>query len=262
MENFRDRFSRKHRNDHHVQRDAARTSQRPCYQYDRKRAYEENQRYSQPRYEEPSRYSGPVYEEAFYNDAQRYNEPYMESYNEPYNEPADEASDVSERLEEIEARLSEYASMLRAIKESCDDNSQVSKALEKLEDSQASIKAAIDNIKENNVEKVVENALDENRNIILNAMEANKNDTIDQISDIVETQKEEYKELVHYENVKVYRNVQAVVVDEAGKTTEKISGMEKSVSKKINIAITFSIIAMAAAVLNLAFNILTKFGAF
>lgn len=275
MENFRERFLRSRKTERHGQRAGQRTAQqRPGYQYDHGRAYEEAPRYNQQRYEEAPKYTRPVYEEAFYNDAPRYEErryeearyeePRRESYGyeEPYEESYEDSVEVSERLEEIEAKLNEYAAMLRAIRESSEDNEKVAEAIERLEGSQASIKEAIEDLKVNNVEASVNHALEENNSKLIEVLEANKNDTVDQITDVLESQKEEYKELVHYENVKVYRNVQAVVVDEAGKAAEKVTQSEKNITKKINVAIAFGAIAMISAFLNLAFNILTKFGVF
>lgn len=73
--------------------------------------------------------------------------------------------------------------------------------------------------------------------------------------ELLDAQKEELIDFVHKENVKVYRNVQAVIVDELNKQTENMNQqMDKLMSKSksiMGIAVTsliFSILSVGAAV--------------
>lgn len=73
--------------------------------------------------------------------------------------------------------------------------------------------------------------------------------------ELLDAQKEELIDFVHKENVKVYRNVQAVIVDELNKQTENMNQqMDKLISKSksiMGIAVTsliFSILSVGAAV--------------
>ena len=62
---------------------------------------------------------------------------------------------------------------------------------------------------------------------------------------------------VHKENVKVYRNVQAVVVEEAAKHTENLEKLSKDGAGKIRVIIGVSAVALAASLGSLIFQILT-----
>lgn len=79
------------------------------------------------------------------------------------------------------------------------------------------------------------------------------------ISQKMEEQSSQSNDFVHRENVKVYRNVQAVVLDEAGKHREALESAVKTVSGRLNTVLGISIGALAAGVLGLVFQILTYF---
>ena len=73
---------------------------------------------------------------------------------------------------------------------------------------------------------------------------------------------ENSNENVHKECVKVYRNVQAVVVEESGKQTENIANVQADVKKltgKVNAVLGISIAALIAALAGLALQILVNF---
>ncbi|MDL2302239.1 hypothetical protein LJC58_07785 [Lachnospiraceae bacterium OttesenSCG-928-D06] len=63
-------------------------------------------------------------------------------------------------------------------------------------------------------------------------------------------------EYVHRENVKVYRNVQAVVVEESNKQLSSLRTEMESVKKKNGIIFTFSILAMLFSGMGILFQIL------
>ena len=67
---------------------------------------------------------------------------------------------------------------------------------------------------------------------------------------------DQLSEHVHKENVKVYRNVQAVVVDETTKATDTLGKTVKSLSGKLTAVLTISIVALLASVAGLVFQIL------
>ena len=79
------------------------------------------------------------------------------------------------------------------------------------------------------------------------------------ISQKMEEQSSQSNDFVHRENVKVYRNVQAVVLDEAGKQKEALENAVKTVSGRLNTVLGISIGALAAGVLGLVFQVLTYF---
>lgn len=78
-------------------------------------------------------------------------------------------------------------------------------------------------------------------------------------------QKEQIVDYVHKENVKVYRNVQAVVVDEANKQNESISNMLNKVTAKNQLMMRLVIASVACSGVSLAatiFLILRSLGIF
>lgn len=64
------------------------------------------------------------------------------------------------------------------------------------------------------------------------------------------------EENIHKECVKVYRNVQAVVVEENAKQTEAFDAAMKPLKRKLNGILSVSIIALIAAVGSVAFQVL------
>lgn len=78
----------------------------------------------------------------------------------------------------------------------------------------------------------------------------------------LEDQKKETQEMIHSENVKVYRNVQAVVVDESSKVKDTVKKNTVAAVKKANLAFVFALLAFIFAVLDLIFNVLVKFNVF
>ena len=66
-------------------------------------------------------------------------------------------------------------------------------------------------------------------------------------------------EFVHKESVKVYRNVQAVVIDELKKQTDIIIEDSKSINKKsdakLNIVMALSIVSIIISVLNILLSV-------
>lgn len=82
------------------------------------------------------------------------------------------------------------------------------------------------------------------------------------LAELKKVQAEQFDTLtdhVHKENVKVYRNVQAVVVEELEKQNETVGKTMNIVAKKVGVAVGISIVAMLAAAGGLAFQILTYF---
>ena len=67
-------------------------------------------------------------------------------------------------------------------------------------------------------------------------------------------------DFVHKENVKVYRNVQAVVVDELKNQTEALMQENQKLAKKWNIVLVFSILAMVFSTAGIVLQILSGIG--
>ena len=78
----------------------------------------------------------------------------------------------------------------------------------------------------------------------------------EQQANLEKAQFEQLTDHVHKENVKVYRNVQAVVVDETAKQNEINGKTLSSVSKKLSAVLGISIVALLVSTAGLVFQIL------
>lgn len=88
---------------------------------------------------------------------------------------------------------------------------------------------------------------------------AKVNTNLEKINQTVSDAKTETLECIHNENVKVYRNVQAVIVEENKKAADSIKETvhcaNDSLTKKINLAMLFAILAFAFSLLHLVFDV-------
>lgn len=121
---------------------------------------------------------------------------------------------------------------------------------------------------ERNAEKVEANALKIEELVAagiskieeMQATGQNTEELNDLLTELKKVQAEQFDTLtdhVHKENVKVYRNVQAVVVEELEKQNETVGKTMNTVAKKVGMAVGISTVAMLAAAGGLAFQILT-----
>ena len=65
------------------------------------------------------------------------------------------------------------------------------------------------------------------------------------------------EDFVHKENVKVYRNVQAVIIEELKKQTDSLCQENTRLASRMNVVMAFSLITMLIAVASLILQILT-----
>ena len=109
------------------------------------------------------------------------------------------------------------------------------------------------------VSELKDNAL-KNGEVLKNL--SDKVEGFEDVKTLLEAGKKETIEAMHTENVKVYRNVQAVVVDEAGKIKESVDKSADNTEAKVNTAVVFSVMAFVVAVLHFVFDILDNLGIF
>lgn len=76
------------------------------------------------------------------------------------------------------------------------------------------------------------------------------------ISELLEKKFANSDDFVHKENVKVYRNVQAVVVDETKRQAEEAQTQYQKLDKKVNRVMIFSILSMAASIISILLMII------
>ncbi len=90
------------------------------------------------------------------------------------------------------------------------------------------------------------------------AMEGMK-PSAEEIVPSMEEMLEKSNDFVHKENVKVYRNVQAVVVEETKKQTEALEPVLKKSTGKVKAVFVFAVLAFIAAAADLVLNLLIHF---
>jgi len=76
------------------------------------------------------------------------------------------------------------------------------------------------------------------------------------IKSLLEERLTQSEEFMHSENVKVYRNVQAVVVDETKRQAEEAQTQYQKLDKKVNRVMIFSILSMAASIISILLMII------
>ncbi len=100
------------------------------------------------------------------------------------------------------------------------------------------------------------------------AEEIQKQTDLSAITDLLENKFQTSDDYVHRENVKVYRNVQAVVVDEIKRCMESAQSertalkdeLKKELSAKMNKVMFFSVISMIASIVSVVLWVLTAVG--
>ena len=146
---------------------------------------------------------------------------------------ANTAADAEE-MERLKAETKEYRDILTQMKQLVEEGS------EKLQNAKVDGKE-IDRLVQESIEKIEQIQQQQNTEELQNAL-------VDRISAAEEN--------THKECVKVYRNVQAVVVEENGKQTDSIAEAVNSVKGKLNAVLGISIAALVAAVGGVVFQVL------
>jgi len=93
---------------------------------------------------------------------------------------------------------------------------------------------------------------------LIDQLDASKESLVKQI----ESLNADAYDVVHKENVKVYRNVQAVIQEESIAIQNEVKKVKKSVNGKFVVALVFAILGFVAAGCDLAFNLLQYFKVF
>ena len=148
---------------------------------------------------------------------------------------ANTAADAEE-MERLKAEMKEYRDILTQMKQMVEDGS------EKLQNAKVDGKE-IDRLVQESIDKIEQIQQQQNTEELQKAL-------IDRIS--------VSEENTHKECVKVYRNVQAVVVEENGKQTDSIAEVINSVKGKLNAVLGISIAALVVAVGGVVFQVLTR----
>ena len=147
---------------------------------------------------------------------------------------ANSAADAAE-LERLQKQLAQYDACLQEMRKlSLKNTENTDKITELLDESIGKIQA-----------------YESNQAGIIDGFTEKANECVDKVNDFV-----------HKENVKVYRNVQAVVVDETKRQTETLEDSQKKIKGKATATLVFSILTLVAVVADIATRLLIHFKIF
>lgn len=167
---------------------------------------------------------------------------------------ANAAADAAE-LQKTKGQVAQYDALLKEIREINTVNAEsakqlntlASEALKKLEDA-------------DKVNQLIDASLEKIREVKANDETAQQLEhQLSELKENVNNWQAQLAEHVHKENVKVYRNVQAVVVEESTKLGEAgtaNAAAVKKVSGKVNAVMIISLVALLVSAASLAFQIL------
>ena len=111
------------------------------------------------------------------------------------------------------------------------------------------------------LERSVKDALENSREE-LSALQSEMKSAVDGIAPSLNEMVEKANDFVHKENVKVYRNVQAVIVEETKKQTEVLEASQKKSAGKSKATLVFAVLTLIAVVADIALNLLMHFQIF
>lgn len=183
---------------------------------------------------------------------------------------ANSAADAEE-LGKLKSQLKEYNECLEKMQKLLDDgasklegaqlngaelNRLVQESIDKLQVIQQTTQQSADNIDE------IDMALEEWKNsltTLLTEQKESMDSALGAQQEKIDAKLAECNENVHKECVKVYRNVQAVVVEEDAKQTENVINSVNGLKGKLNAVLGVSIVALIASVCSIAIQILNMF---
>lgn len=170
----------------------------------------------------------------------------------------------AEELQRLQMQVSEYEKILQEMRKLNYRNTELSEKLDlmigdnagkiqNMKEEEQRLIAALRDLtdeqtrnREAELERREEDRLERER-----AEEARKQTDISAITDLLENKFQKSDDFVHKENVKVYRNVQAVVVDEIKRSVENAqseqSALKKELNAKLNKVLVISVISMLAS---------------
>lgn len=179
----------------------------------------------------------------------------------------------AEEMKRLQMQVSEYEKILQEMRKLNYKNTELSEKLDLMigdnaakiqgmkEDEQRLIAALRDltdeqtRNREAELERKEEERMERER-----AQEVRKQDDIAVITGLLEDKFQRSDDFVHKENVKVYRNVQAVVVDELKRYTENAQTDKNRLDKRLNLVMTFSIMSMVVSTVSIILWALFAFG--
>ena len=166
-------------------------------------------------------------------------------------------SEAGKLLQEVKSSSSEMLGLLREWKDNDNkvqellqerkrDGGEANGQLQELKGSQKDVRELLQTMQDGNVQKQADDNREEMRKLL------------EEMKGVFAADREKTEELfkqsddfAHKENVKVYRNVQAVVVEEMEKQTKAFMEREQQAASKNKLAFVFNVATLAAAAANL-----------
>lgn len=168
-------------------------------------------------------------------------------------------------MKKLQLQVAEYEKILQEMRKLNYKNSELSEKIDGLVSENANKIQGLQE-EETRLLSVLRNLTDEQKRIREEEL-ARKEAERTEETKRVEEQKQQLVELeecfkqsndfVHKENVKVYRNVQAVVVDELKNQTEALLNENQKLSKKINVVLVFGVMAFVFSMAGIVLQILS-----
>lgn len=168
-------------------------------------------------------------------------------------------------MERLKQKVAEYERILQEMRKLNVKNVELSEKIDSILDEKANqIKSVQDTERE--MLAVLQDLVEEQTRNLEQSLEQNNDANNQEQKQLLEQASKDLSaieeliknsdEFTHKENVKVYRNVQAVLVDEMKKQTEELISSQKKLSTKINITLIFSIFSFVLVTAIIVFKIL------
>lgn len=178
------------------------------------------------------------------------------------------------QMDKMQSQIAEYDEAFQEMRklglkqaEAADNlNQLIAESTQKLDELTKESLAKIEAIQLQDKSDELEKKLQENNAVIEQSLKENSARTEEKFKELAETIQENKKEIeellkkteeyVHTEDVKVYRNVEAVVVEQTAKQTETLVNAQSGMNKKMTAILVFSILSFAGIAVNVIFQIL------
>ena len=168
-------------------------------------------------------------------------------------------------MKKLQLQVAEYEKILQEMRKLNYKNSEISEKIDGLVGENANKIQGLQE-EETRILSVLRNLTDEQKRILEEEFarkEADRTEeerrTQEQKQQLLEL--EEYfkqsNDYVHKENVKVYRNVQAVVVEELKNQTEELRKENQKLSKKLNVVLVFGVMSFVFSMAGIVLQILS-----
>jgi hypothetical protein len=142
----------------------------------------------------------------------------------------------TKELKKLRSQISEYEQILQEMRKLNYKNTEISEKFELMISENADKLQAIK---------------EEEQELIKKLGNINEKSSFDELSAYIDGKFQNSEDFNHKENVKVYRNVQAVVVDELKRSNELLQAENMSLKKKVNTTLCVGIIAAVASFCNI-----------